>query len=54
MVVADDGVGFPENLDFRRTESLGLQLVNNLVKQLDGEIELENTRGTKFTIKFPG
>lgn len=53
MIIADDGVGFPENLDFRRTESLGLQLVNTLVKQLEGEIELENTGGTKFKIKFP-
>lgn len=53
MIIADDGVGFPENLDFRRTESLGLQLVNTLVKQLEGEIELEKTGGTKFKIKFP-
>ncbi len=53
MVIADDDVGFPENLDFRRTESLGLQLVNTLVKQLEGEIELEKMEGMKFNIRFP-
>lgn len=53
IIIADDGVGFPENLDFRSTESLGLQLVNNLVKQLDGEIELDRTEGTKFRIQLP-
>jgi len=52
LVVSDDGVGFPADLDFRKVDSLGLQLVNNLTKQLDGTIELDRSRGTKFTIKF--
>ena len=38
--ISDDGVGFPDDVDFRDTESLGMQLVNNLVKQIDGTIEL--------------
>ena len=50
--VADDGVGFPEKLDFRRTESLGLQIVNLLIGQLDGSIELERKRGTAIVIAF--
>ena len=52
LKVVDDGVGFPENLDFRNTESLGLQLVTNLVNQLDGTIQLENNGGTSFLIEF--
>lgn len=48
--VSDNGVGFPEGLDFRKTETLGLQLVVNLVKQLRGEIMLDRTGGTKFVI----
>lgn len=52
MIVGDNGIGFPENIDFKNTESLGLQLVNTLVKQLNGSIELENGNGTKFIIKF--
>ncbi|MCA9978333.1 MAG: GAF domain-containing protein, partial [Anaerolineales bacterium] len=36
LQVQDDGVGFPEDIDFRCTASLGLRLVNTLVGQLDG------------------
>jgi len=50
--VRDDGVGFPEDLDFHNTPSLGLQLVNNLVHQLDGSIELVRGDGTCFHINF--
>ena len=53
MIVGDNGKGFPKDIDFRKTESLGLQLVNNLVNQIDGEIELILDRGTKFIITFP-
>ena len=52
LVVSDNGLGFPENVDFRNTSSLGLQLVNILVEQLDGTIELEKSSGTKFKIWF--
>jgi two-component sensor histidine kinase len=48
--VADNGVGFPQDLDFRDTASLGLQLVNILVSQLDGKIELQVNGGTEFRI----
>ena len=50
--ISDNGCGFPQNIDFRNTESLGLQLVMSLVKQLDGEINLDKTAGTEFLIKF--
>ncbi|MEN6293198.1 MAG: sensor histidine kinase, partial [Methanobacterium sp.] len=52
LVVSDNGVGLPENIDFTNTESLGLRLVNNLVKQVDGTIELDKAEGTKFKITF--
>jgi PAS domain S-box-containing protein len=52
--VGDEGIGFPENLDFRRTTSLGLQLVDMLVNQLDGTIELERNHGTSFKLTFAG
>jgi two-component sensor histidine kinase len=50
--VRDNGVGFPEDVDFRRVESLGLRLVNMLTQQLDGVIELQRNGGTTFTITF--
>ncbi|MGB3480051.1 MAG: histidine kinase dimerization/phosphoacceptor domain -containing protein [bacterium] len=52
LIVSDNGVGFPKNLDFRNTKSLGLQLVCALVDQLNGNINLDRNKGTAFTIKF--
>ncbi|MCP4582361.1 MAG: hypothetical protein GY839_12165, partial [candidate division Zixibacteria bacterium] len=52
LLVSDDGIGFPEELDFRKTKSLGLRLVNTLVRQLNGTIELKRDGGTKFKIMF--
>lgn len=48
--IGDNGIGFPKNIDFRNTESLGLRLVVTLVKQLGGEIELIDEAGTNFVI----
>jgi PAS domain S-box-containing protein len=51
--VKDDGIGFPEDLDFRNTKSLGMRLVTSLTKQLQGKIELQRACGTIFRISFP-
>ena len=52
FTVSDNGIGFPEDLDFRNTKTLGLRLVHMLIDQLDGTIELYRGHGTKFIIKF--
>lgn len=52
LVVADNGKGIPEEIDFRNPDSLGLQLVTILVEQIDGCIELQRNEGTKFIIQF--
>ena len=52
MLVKDNGVGFPPEMNFRETETLGLQLVNMLVKQLDGTIEQSVDGGTAYAIIF--
>ena len=52
LTVSDNGIGFPEDLDFRNTDSLGLQLVNNLVEQIDGLITIDSNQGTEFKIIF--
>jgi PAS domain S-box-containing protein len=51
--VSDNGIGFPQNIDFKNTKSLGLQLVIALTNQLDGNIELNRDIGTEFKLKFP-
>ena len=53
LKVEDNGRGLPPEVDFRETESLGLQLVCMLVEQLEGEIELDSANGARFQIIFP-
>ena len=52
LTVQDNGCGFPPDIDFRATNSLGLQLVNALTEQLGGTITLERHDGTAFTLTF--
>jgi two-component sensor histidine kinase len=52
LEVADNGVGFRSDLDFRNTDSLGLQLVNALVDQISGNIVQQTSNGTRYTITF--
>ncbi|AKB18546.1 MULTISPECIES: histidine kinase dimerization/phosphoacceptor domain -containing protein [unclassified Methanosarcina] len=52
LIVRDNGKGFPEDIDFKETDSLGLQLVVSLVDQVEGSIELDTSRGTEFRIMF--
>lgn len=55
LVVSDNGVGIPKDLDFKKTESLGLHLVTILVEnQLQGSIGLDRSKGAEFQIKFKG
>jgi two-component sensor histidine kinase len=53
LIVRDDGIGFPSELDFRHSPSLGLQLVNTLTTQIDGTIDMTRDNGTTFSITFP-
>jgi two-component sensor histidine kinase len=54
LAIWDNGAGFPKKIDYKNTESLGLQLVNSLSEQLGGKIKLETRtgEGTKFIIAF--
>ena len=52
LKVGDNGIGLPEGLDFRNTQSLGLQLVTTLVEQLEGTIDLDGYDGATFRVTF--
>lgn len=55
LVIGDNGIGLPKDLDFRKTGSLGLHLVTILAEnQLHGEININKNTGTEFQIKFRG
>lgn len=50
LVIKDDGVGIPEG---KTGEGLGMQLVEVLVRQIAGTLELDTSRGAAYTIRFP-
>ncbi len=52
LSVSDTGIGIPAEFDLQTTESLGLQLVHMLVRQLNGTLTLNRNHGTAFTITF--
>ena len=53
LTVCDNGVGIPDELDLNRTETLGMQIVCLLTKQLRGTIKIQSEGGASFTIRFP-
>jgi PAS domain S-box-containing protein len=52
LSVSDNGIGVPEDIEISKNQSLGLQLVWNLVEQLEGTITFNTKLGTLFTITF--
>jgi PAS domain S-box-containing protein len=52
LVVGNNGVKLPELPDFSRAKSLGFQLVNILTQQLNGQIEVSQSQGTEFKLRF--
>lgn len=50
MKICDNGVGFKE--EDIQTKSLGMYLIKNLVKQIQGRYEVENFKGTTYIIFF--
>lgn len=52
LTVSDDEIGFKGKINAEKTETSGLRLVNKLVKQLNGKIELNREKGTEFKIIF--
>ena len=52
LSVSDNGVGLPSDFDWRRSQSLGLTIVQTLVQQLGGQLAVETAVGTTFKITF--
>jgi two-component sensor histidine kinase len=52
LIVRDNGPGLPMNFDISKTRTLGLRLVNSLVKQINGKLNIYNDGGTEYKIVF--
>lgn len=52
MRIRDNGVGLPDDLNIKKTNTLGMQLITSLTAQLDGELEVKSNNGTEFEIIF--
>ena len=53
LQVQDNGVGFADGVDFRKTSSLGMEIVCILTEQIKGTINLIKGDGSTFVIEFP-
>jgi Amt family ammonium transporter len=53
LIVSDNGVGIPENLDIKKADSLGLRMITNLTERsLHGKVMINIDNGTEFQIIF--
>lgn len=52
ITIADDGIGMSGNIDLENSDTLGLQLVTSLVEQLNGNIDMNTSHGTEYTIQI--
>jgi two-component sensor histidine kinase/ligand-binding sensor domain-containing protein len=54
LMVSDNGIGIPEDFNEKKNNSLGLQLVETLVAQLEAKLKIYSSLGTEFRIKLKG
>jgi PAS domain S-box-containing protein len=53
LSIKDNGVGISPEFDLKKVDSLGLELVSNLVEQMKGKINFEVDNGTNVIVEFP-
>lgn len=52
LIVQDNGMGLPQEVDCDRASTLGLQLVSSLTQQIGGHLFYHRSPGTQFRITF--
>lgn len=52
LKVSDDGIGLPDDFDINKKESIGLWVVDVMLKKLGGDIMVHSDTGTRFEIRF--
>ncbi len=53
LVVADNGIGIPPDVDLKKAEGFGLKLINLIVEQLGGTVTFSREEETKFILDIP-
>jgi two-component sensor histidine kinase/predicted hydrocarbon binding protein len=53
LEIKDNGIGISEDISFPSDNSLGFELIDSLVNQLDGTVDLLNNEGTSFKLRIP-
>ncbi len=53
LLISDNGVGLPEGFQMEEQKTMGMFIVKLLVEQINGEIHVDNSQGTSFTVNFP-
>jgi len=52
LIVSDNGIGIPDEINITKTKSLGMKILHKLVQQIEGELQSDFSNGTKFNITF--
>jgi PAS domain S-box-containing protein len=52
LIIKDDGVGLPETFSMDHVDTMGLQIVQLLTRQIEGTLVFENSIGSSFSITF--
>jgi PAS domain S-box-containing protein len=52
LTVADNGGGLPEDLDMENPKTMGFELINTFVEQLQGDITIDGEQGTRVVVRF--
>ena len=52
LLYSDNGPGLPVDFDVAKASTLGIQLINDLSRQIGGNVKYENKNGASFTINF--
>ncbi len=53
LLVQDNGIGIPRDIDVHKIKSLGLRLIHLLTEQLEGILKIKIKNGTQFKVTFP-
>jgi two-component sensor histidine kinase len=52
LIVKDNGIGLPENVDLKKPEGIGFRVINGLASQNNGKFKYKFNKGGEFKVKF--